>query len=125
MVRAFALASESENGANVGGGEINEEMIGSMRGDPAPAPEAMRMRMPMGMSKAERQFVHEEARRLGLSSVSKGQGKSRHCVLLRQHVVLEADRCAQRQETALASFSTQGVLEPELEPEPEPEPELE
>lgn len=41
------------------------------------------MSMPMrtGMSKADRQFVHQEARRLGLSSVSKGQGKSRHCVL--------------------------------------------
>lgn len=68
----------------------------------------MSMPMPMGMQKVERQLVHQEAKRLGLSTISKGQGKSRHCVLLGQ-------QSARARKNEMASPDAPLVLAPELE----------
>ena len=83
----------------------------------------MTMPMSTGMSKAERKFVHHEARRLGLSTISKGQGKSRHCVLLGPNT-----GCAPTQETMLSVVGCSDVMSgheslPNALAMPEPEPE--
>lgn len=84
----------------------------------------MSMPMSTGMSKAERKFVHHEARRLGLSTISKGQGKSRHCVLLGPNT-----GCAPTQETMRSGVGSSYVMPhghetvPNAPAMPEPEPE--
>ena len=71
---------------------------------------------PTGLTNAQRRLIHVEAKRVGLASQSKGDGKSRHVVLYggQDDLAALSDRVSQEEAVALAGLA---VTEPEF-PEP-------